>query len=562
MKAEVDALLKALAQSGCGAAEASLPNVLGALRAPVDEKEIRRALDALRSRRCFAAMDVLATRVIQVAGGNHPIFVGRQLAQARIELNLLDDAIEILNGLVKTVIERGSSSDLSEVSGLLGRALKQRFVKAVAAGEKADDDLRAAIRSYGQVFDADPAWHGANMVALVARAERDRVKVETDSAATWARKLLDALEKKAQTSWAAWDYASAGEAYLALDDKDNAADAFARYWNMSNADLFALAGTERQLREIWQITPDSGDPFLSSLLLHLEARKLAASGGSVQYKAADLVKLAAQLQAASGQAEATFGAGSAIPLERVLGLLSRARSICRISDRLNPANAGTGFLVNGRDVSPRLQGLFVITNHHVLHGKEASETLLEEKDYRGSVDIERAQAEFYYWDDGPHPRRVKLKEVVRFSERGKADFTLASLAEDIPADRALALSSKERPLGSRNVVDPKQRAKIFVVGHPLGGVLSFSFSDNEVVDHELDDKPPMADSPRRIHYRAATEPGSSGSPVFHHETLEVVGLHRSGRVNPLREDWPRLRNDEKYEANEAVSLRSIRECLA
>ena len=112
-----------------------------------------------------------------------------------------------------------------------------------------------------------------------------------------------------------------------------------------------------------------------------------------------------------------------------------------------------------------------------------------------------------------------------------------------------------KPLGSRNVVDARQRAKVFIVGHPKGGDLSFSVSDNEVVDHELDDEP--CDRPRRIHYRTPTEPGSSGSPVFHHASLEVVGLHRTGRAKPLRDDWPRARDDEIYEANEAVSMRSL-----
>jgi V8-like Glu-specific endopeptidase len=105
------------------------------------------------------------------------------------------------------------------------------------------------------------------------------------------------------------------------------------------------------------------------------------------------------------------------------------------------------------------------------------------------------------------------------------------------------------------VVDATQRAKVMIVGHPKGGDLSFSVSDNEVVDHELDDDP--RDRPRRIHYRTPTEPGSSGSPVFHHKSLEVVGLHRTGRAKPLRDDWPRAREDEIYEANEAVSMRSL-----
>jgi len=96
---------------------------------------------------------------------------------------------------------------------------------------------------------------------------------------------------------------------------------------------------------------------------------------------------------------------------------------------------------------------------------------------------------------------------------------------------------------------------VILIGHPNGDSLSFSVSDNEVVDHELDDDP--RDHPRRIHYRAPTEPGSSGSPVFHHETLEVVGVHRTGRAKPLRADWPRAKPDEVYEANEAVAVRSL-----
>ncbi|MGH9333474.1 MAG: trypsin-like serine peptidase, partial [Vicinamibacteria bacterium] len=392
--------------------------------------------------------------------------------------------------------------------------------------------------------------------------ERDGVEVDTDSAKTWARRLLEKLEEKARPSWGPWDYAAAGEAYLALGERDDAADSFAHYWNMQNADPFALAGTERQLREIWRITKDSDDPFLSSLLVHIEARKLAAPGGGGLYLAADLVNLAARVQAVSATAEATFGAGSAIPLGKVLGILDRARSICRITDSLNSNRSGTGFLVKGRDVGAGLEErVLVLTNHHVLHGAEASESLLEGPDYQGSIPVERALAEFHYWEGRDETRKVKLAGVVCSSPRAEADFTLATLAEDVRLDRALPVSRSLKPLGSRNVIDPRQRAKVFVVGHPGGGDLSFSLSDNEVVDHELDDGPSIPRPARRIHYRTPTERGSSGSPVLHHDTLEVVGLHRSGGVKPLRSDWPRARADERYEANEAVSIRSIRELL-
>jgi hypothetical protein len=555
MKEAVDALLKALAESGCEGARDEMPRLLAALRAPVDGDLVRDVLDKLRSRRCYAPMQVFATAVAKIADGKLQIHVKRQLAQARIELGLLGEAATLLEGLVKEVERAGTGRERSEVTGLLGRVYKQRFVQAVAGGATGEEELRAAVRAYTEVFDLDPAWHGANVVALAARAKRDGLAAGTDSAETWAQRLLDRLLERARPAWSAWDYASAGEAYLALGLDDKVAECFAQYWNMANADAFSLAGTERQLREIWQIAPGDPDELRSSLLLHLEARQLTAAKGGARYTADGLQQLARRLRVAAEQAEATFGAGSAIPLDRVLRLLDRAKSVCRVVDSRDPDRAGTGFLVNGADLCPPLDGVYVLTNHHVLHGDEATDALLASPEYAGSIDIGQALAEFHYWDGRPQKHAIKLASVERHSPRSQVDFALAALSEPVPANLALPISRAPKPLGSRNVVDARQRAKVIIVGHPKGGDLSFSVSDNEVVDHELDDEP--RDRPRRIHYRTPTEPGSSGSPVFHHASLEVVGLHRTGRAKPLRGDWPRASDDETYEANEAVSMRSL-----
>ncbi len=555
MKEEVDALLKALADWGCEGARARMPALLAAIEAPLDERLARTVLESLRGRRCFAAMQAFAAEAAKVAQGGFRLHVRRQLVQAKIELGLLDEAAALLGQLEADLKNATAGKEWSEVNGLLGRMYKQRFVQAVDGGETGERELRAAIAAYSRAYDRDPAWHGANIVALVARAERDGIAVDTDSAETWAARLLDALAEKARAEWSPWDYASAGEAYLALDDKDNVADCFARYWNMANADAFALAGTARQLREIWQITSDAADTLESSLLLHLEARKLTAARGGGSYSAANLEKLESQLRVASGHAEATFGAGSAIPLERVLRLLHRARSVCRIADLDDPDRSGTGFLVRGGEFSPALDGIFVLTNHHVLHGDEATDALLADQAYVGSIDVRRAVAEFHYWRGAVETRKLKIAAIVRCAPRPGADFALASLSEAVPEDLALPISTVPKPLGSRNIVDPRQRGKVIVIGHPGGRDLSFSLSDNEVVDHELDDAPHSG--PLRIHYRTPTQPGSSGSPVLHEKTLEVLGLHRSGSVNPLREDWPRAKNDEVYKANEAVAMRSL-----
>ena len=559
MKEQVDGMLKALSESGCQGAQDRMPDLIAAIRSPIDPELTRIVLDTLRSQRCFALMRIFAEQAARAADGGLLVYVKRQLAQSQIELGLLDDAITLLEELAQQIAHRGSHRDQSEVTGLLGRALKQQFVKAVAAGGKGERELRAAVRPYIQVYELDPSWHGANIVALAARAERDGIVLGTESAESWARRLLDDLQDKGRPAWSPWDYAAAGEAYLALGIREKVADCFARYWSTANVDAFALGGTKRQLQEIWQISSESHDEFLSSLLLHLEARRLCASRGSACYTPTELVRIAARLGEASGRAEATFGAGSAIPLRKLLELIGRARSVCRITDPYQPSKGGSGFLVNGADLSPRLEGVFVLTNHHVLYGREAGDDLLASEDYKGAMDVQRAEAEFSYWGGEAKSRTLKLDDVVRHSPRREADFALASVREDLPSDCALRPSREPKPLGSRNVVDPRQKAKVFVVGHPGGNALSFSVSDNEIVDHELDDTP--CDHPRLIHYRAPTEPGSSGSPVLHGESLEVIGLHRSGRVRPLRDDWPRAKPDEIYEANEAVSMRTLLEQL-
>jgi hypothetical protein len=46
--------------------------------------------------------------------------------------------------------------------------------------------------------------------------------------------------------------------------------------------------------------------------------------------------------------------------------------------------------------------------------------------------------------------------------------------------------------------------------------------------------------------------------VLHHKSLEAVGLHRTGRAKPLRDDWPRARDDESHEIGPWLDLRHIR----
>ena len=98
-------------------------------------------------------------------------------------------------------------------------------------------------------------------------------------------------------------------------------------------------------------------------------------------------------------------------------------------------------------------------------------------------------------------------------------------------------------------------ARIYIIGHPRGGALSFSFQDNELLDHEG----PSAGKPQipgvvRVHYRTPTVVGSSGSPAFDAKLWEVVALHHKGGTMGM----PLLNGKQgSYAANEGLALAAM-----
>jgi hypothetical protein len=87
----------------------------------------------------------------------------------------------------------------------------------------------------------------------------------------------------------------------------------------------------------------------------------------------------------------------------------------------------------------------------------------------GGATGEEEVAEFHYWNGLPRKHAIKLTKVERHSPRSQADFALGALSEPVPAGLALPLSRVPKPLGSRNMLDARQRAKVVIVGHPNGG---------------------------------------------------------------------------------------------
>ena len=116
------------------------------------------------------------------------------------------------------------------------------------------------------------------------------------------------------------------------------------------------------------------------------------------------------------------------------------------------------------------------------------------------------------------------------------------------------------PLPTTNLLpalDNAPQPQVFLIGYPGGRDLSFSFQDNELLDHEGPPQGrPQIPGVCRVHYRAPTEGGSSGSPVFDSCGWEVIALHHKGGKFGM----PRLNGVAgTYGSNEGIAMRSIAE---
>ncbi len=92
---------------------------------------------------------------------------------------------------------------------------------------------------------------------------------------------------------------------------------------------------------------------------------------------------------------------------------------------------------------------------------------------------------------------------------------------------------------------PGETTRVYIIGHPTGGNLSFSLHDSVLLDHQ---------SPR-LHYRTPTEAGSAGSPVFNAD-WKLIGVHHAGS-----EQMPRLHGTGTYQANEGIWIGAIRDAV-
>ncbi len=535
-KAFVRELREAARQFDRQQAEALCKKLVSSLRTrtkPYPLVESKNILNILRRKRYFDLMTKVADVFIQT--GRDESTIRRQYAQALLDQGYISAALDVLAILEQHCIEAGDESELAETRGLIGRARKQIYMNKLSE-ERPNAALKRnfeqAVTAYSDVYKKTKGrlWHGINTVALLDRAKRDRLRLPKglQEYKSIAKDILQQISAKKKIEL--WDYATAGEASLALKDYQQALQWILEYTRENTrADAFEYASTLRQFEEVWKL--DEGKKEQAQILHLLRSSLLRQEGGQIEIANTEQKLATANALEADKEFEQILGKDRFQTFQWYRTGLDRATDVAKICDRSdNPA--GSGFLVAGKDVHERIdEKWLLVTNAHVI-----SDDYLEQNATPAALPSDEARIRFEAQD----PNQVfEVEEIIYSSPRSELDCTIARL-RSYPDHSYPYPIAKRLPLLNKN-------QRVYVIGHPGGRRLSYSINDNLLLDYE---KP-------KVHYRAPTEGGSSGSPVFNQQ-WDLLALHHAGGRNT------RMLNGQfgTYPANEGLFFQSILNAVA
>jgi hypothetical protein len=514
------------------AARAALERLQG--RASAAELQAAKPLvEQLRNQRDHELMGQLAEAVSR--RDSKDATNRRLYAQYLIDTGKASAAIELLQPLARRLAQ--SDPEWTEASGLLGRAWKQIYFDA---GDKSDafarDALKKAIAAYRGPFEASGSpWHGVNLVALLERARATglRLPAGLDGAAV-AQRVVAALQATPPAQRDAWHLAMLAEASLGLRDWNGIEGQVRQYVSAPQTQAFHVAGTLRQFTQIWDL---EADPRGRPLVDLLRARLMQLQGAELVLAPGELQRIGRRDAPPPYQLEAVLGPNGAQTYRWWKTGIERAAAVACVRDRMG-ARIGTGFLLRAGDLALgerlRADELLVLTNFHVINPQGASPGLAPGD---AEVVFEAVNANQAY----------DIAEIVWHSAPDRHDAALLRLAAPVSGIAPLPIAAALPVL--------EDSARVYIIGHPGGRDLAFSFQDNELLDHE---GPPLGqpaiEGVARLHYRAPTEGGSSGSPVFNSRLWQVVALHHAGGKIGM----PKLNSKSgSYGANEGIALQSI-----
>lgn len=493
------------------------------------EQEARAALGDLKRLREFGLLAELTERLVRA----HPrdAALRKLQTQALIETGHASAAIEVARAGLRSLPE--DHQEWSELNGLIGRAYKQIAVEAPAGTERSRA-LRQGLSAYEKPVRHDPnnTWHAINLVAMLDYATRVGVKVHSDlDPQQLAEGVIARLERAPAKNRDRWTAATLAEASLALGKIADVEHHLQAYLLDPNVQAFEVGSTLRQFSEVWGLE-DSDDPRRRGLVQAMRARLLELPGARLSLSPEEVARQRAEPLPDSAQLQAILGNEGTRSFAWWKQGLMRATSVAAIYAGISQ-RIGTGFLVPGSvfgsaDETERL----LITNYHVVNRDGAG----------GALRSEDAEIAFEALDV---KQRHRIVEILWSSPADRHDCSLMRV-ENLPAAAAAIPTAKALPVVCAS-------AKVYVIGHPGGGELEFSFQDNALLDHEGGPgAKPAIPGVVRLHYRAPTEKGSSGSPVFNSSRWEAVALHHKGGM------LSRLNGENgTHLANEGLALDAI-----
>ncbi|MBB6091188.1 hypothetical protein HNQ60_000034 [Povalibacter uvarum] len=510
--------------------------VLASLRSPGDAVSFATARDLVL--RLMSARDYeFASLLLEAIARRDPqdATTRRRYAQCLIETGRVMAAIDILSSLVHRLSPDHPES--LEVPGLQGRAHKQIFLDAAdPTSEVAQEGLRHAIAAYAVAYARSPehVWHGVNLVALLDRAQRLGVHTHSDqTAGDVAESVIASMVKIQPQDRDSWYLPTLMEAYLGVRDWDAAERCLREYVSSASAAAFAINSTLRQLTQVWDLerTGSRG----SGLVAALRASLLKFEGARIEVEAKDIQRLTAEEAPQSQQLQAILGDGGSQTFEWWKKGLEQARAIASIR-MPQLGRIATGFLMRAAELGFAHEELVLVTAFHAVNESGTS------------PGVAPAHAEIVF--ESAEPDAIYGISTILFqSPSDRLDVSILRLSRPVEGVQPLQLA-KHLP-----IIDNSQR--LYVAGHVNGRALSLA--DAGLLDHEG----PPSGKPQipgvcRIHYRAATGPGSAGSPVLN-MLWQVVGLHHSAGHAGM----PRLNGVEgTYAAGEAIWIQSIVQAIS
>jgi len=194
--------------------------------------------------------------------------------------------------------------------------------------------------------------------------------------------------------------------------------------------------------------------------------------------------------------------------------LTQARRVGRVDTKSegDSRGVGSGFLVEGSLLGQAFKGLPIfLTCSHVVGGAETG------------VSPADVTILFEAMLEDPSPRvTAKCHHVLIDSPTEHLNYALLLLDRWPGTVGDLLLAPRT----------PQPEDKVLLISYPMGGGLTIALDDNEVVTRPAGNQFGPEASPSRFQahhffYRAPTQPGSSGGPVFN-ENWELVGVHNGG----------------------------------